>query len=424
MRTAANHYRRPPTDRRGSLYIAVLAVATIVSIIGFTSLHVARIHVKGAVVDNDRYHARLLALSAIEHAITEFNTNANWTADYAPGVEYPSTPPTVNGGTFAWKLVDLGNQQRQLLGIGRAGEAQCVFQVDLGVPSGWLEYGILCGGDITVGAVGKACDLTVTGAPICSNSTFTNNEGITTADVEAQVINGTVTGTATAPAAKRVLPPPDSVFEYYRTIGTPLGAVGTPPGAVAIQRQLITPYHNPFGTTNPDGIYIIDALGEKVTVRESRIVGTLVVLNASSVVISDQVNWEPAHPNFPALLVEGEIQCLLVDSDLDEVLEGVNFNPLQAPYKGTTDSMIDDSYISAIGGLIYCTGDLHIDGNNNLYEARFNGGFIVNGSCFIEKQVYVSIDYNSAPFDNPPPGFCSIPANQILRGTWRQVPSM
>lgn len=416
MRDRIHRHRRSPAARQGSLYIAVLAVATIVSIIGFAALHVARIHVQGAVVDGNRHNARLLAISAIEHAVSEFNTNATWESSYTPDVEYPGTPPTVNGGTFAWKLVALANQQRQLLGIGRSGDAQCVFQVELGLPAHWLQYGMLCGGDIIVGKNNKASDLTVTGAPICSNASFTNVAGTTTADVEAQTINGIVNGTQTVPAAIRALPPADVLFQYYVVHGTSLGTN-------QIQRGLISPYQNPYGAINPDGIYVIDAGGGTVQIRECRVVGTLVVLNSEHVEIRDQVIWEPARPNFPALLVEGDIRVRMVDGKLDELDEQVNFNPPQTPFLGETDSATDDSYPSAIAGLVYCTGNLSVDGNNNGYSASFHGGIIVNGSCTVEQQAKLSIEYGSASRDDPPPGFRPVPANQIRRGSWRQIPS-
>lgn len=366
--------------------------------------------------DNDRYNARLLAVSAIEHAITEFHTNPNWATDYVTDTEYPLTPPAVNGGTFVWKLVDLGNQQRQVVGIGRVGDAECAFQVDLEPPAEWLGFGILCGGDITVGFNNKPSDFSVEGASVCSNATFTNNSGTTTADVEAQLINGTVTGTATAPAAIRALPIPENVVNYYTTNGTPLGTN-------QIQRQLISPYNNPYGATNADGIYVIDGNGSPVSIRECRIVGTLVVVNATYVEITEQVNWEPARPNFPALVVRGDIHCRFIDGELKESDEGMNFNPPQTPFLSVTDSVLDDSYPSAIAGIVYCTGNLTVDGNNNRYSAAFYGMLIVNGSCLIEREANVFIRFDSVHLDDPPPGFGSGPSHQIRRGSWRQVPS-
>lgn len=405
-----------PSRRRGTLYISVLAVATIVSIIGFSAIHVARLHLTAAADHSDRYNARLLAMSAIEHAITEFNKNSSWKTDYTPGVEYPTTPPSLSGGTFAWKIIDLGMEQRQLQGIGRVGEARCAYQVNLGVQGTWLECGLLAGGNVSVGVDGKASDVTVAGAPLCTNGVFTNVMGTTTANVEAQAINGAVTGTKTAPATMRALPDPDDVFRFYLAHGTPLGAN-------EIKRQLISPSSNPNGATNPDGIYVIDAGGASVKIGESRIVGTIVVLNALHVELYDQINWEPARPNFPALIVQGDIRVRLIDGPLVELDEGVNFNPPGTPYRSATDSAQDDEFSQIIAGIVYCTGNMFLEGNNSNSSAIFDGVMIVNGTGVVDKEANVTITYNSVHLDDPPPGFRPTASNTIKRGSWRQVPA-
>jgi hypothetical protein len=84
----------------------------------------------------------LLAASAIEHAISEFNANSNWETAYALGTEYPATPVAVGGGTFTWKLIDGGDGRRRLDGIGRVGNATCVFRVNLQLPVS-LDCGLL-----------------------------------------------------------------------------------------------------------------------------------------------------------------------------------------------------------------------------------------------------------------------------------------
>ena len=109
---------RNGTRRKGSLYVAVLGVTAIVSMIALAAMHVARIHLKSAQASRDQQQARMLASSAIEHAITEFNANANWQPDYVLETEYPTTPVAVGGGSFTWKLVDAGGAQRGLDGIG------------------------------------------------------------------------------------------------------------------------------------------------------------------------------------------------------------------------------------------------------------------------------------------------------------------
>ena len=134
--------------RRGSLYIAVLGTSLIVSMIALFAMYAARLHLRSARSGGDRHQARLAATSAIEHAITEFRSNANWQTDYSLATEYPSPAVSVAGGTFSWKLEDSGDGSRRLDGIGRVGDAECTYSVDLNLAS--QDMAMLVGGDLSV----------------------------------------------------------------------------------------------------------------------------------------------------------------------------------------------------------------------------------------------------------------------------------
>jgi hypothetical protein len=135
-----------PHRRTGSLYIAVMGVATIVSIIGFLAITLARAKLKAADDENDRRIACLLALSAVEIAISDINANPSWRSTYVNNVEYPSTPITLGGGTLTVKLVDVdgnladdANDSVRLYGIGRVGDAVHVHSVDITVSCSSLD---------------------------------------------------------------------------------------------------------------------------------------------------------------------------------------------------------------------------------------------------------------------------------------------
>ncbi|WP_164102072.1 hypothetical protein [Candidatus Laterigemmans baculatus] len=407
-----------------------MAVASIVSIIGFSAIYVVRLHLAAATHHSDRYNARLLAMSAIEHALTEFNKNPNWKTDYVAGSDYPVTPPVISGGTFSWRLSDIQGGGRQLVGVGRRGESQAAFQVTLGPDQTWLGCGFLSRGNLMIGDGSDYAEMTVRGAPLCTNAALTIYNGSVYADVEAQTINGTVSGSATAPAAIRAIPDPNEVFSFYLANGTPLGDT-------KIAKQLISPTSNPNGATNPHGIYIIDARGGSVEIKESRIVGTIVVLNASRVELKDQLHWEPARPHFPALLVQGDIRCQMIQGNLSESAENVNFNPSGTPFRAATDAVRDDSYPPILAGIIYCTGNLIFDkdakytntGDDDdenysgvAYSAKFDGMVIVNGYCALTKKAKVTINYNAVHSEDPPPGFRPTLPHQIQRRSWQQVP--
>ena len=130
----------PSHRRSGSLYVAVIGVATIVTIIGLSAITLARAKLNTAQDKNDVYEARLLALSAVENAMSDINANASWRSTYVNNVEYPATPVTLGSGTMTCKFVDAdgdltddNSDDATLFGIGRVGDAVHVHRVDVEV---------------------------------------------------------------------------------------------------------------------------------------------------------------------------------------------------------------------------------------------------------------------------------------------------
>ena len=69
-----------------------------------------------------------------------------------------------------------------------------------------------------------------------------------------------------------------------------------------------------------------------LSIQQSRIVGTLVVLNPKvGVHVWSVVNWAPAESNYPAVLSNGPINFWLANKtqyQLDEAADNVNYNPV------------------------------------------------------------------------------------------------
>lgn len=398
--------KRRPARRRGSLYLAVLSVTMIVSMVALSAMHAARLQIKTTQQGERRQQARLLALSAIEHALAEFNSNRNWESDYNLGTEYPNSPVPVNDGEFTWKLVATTGGGRRLDGIGRHDGTECILSVDLKRQPN-LDHPLLVGGDLTVGANDT---LTINDSSAVVHGTVTNNGSIT-GNVEANAFAGlgALSGTQTSLTTERVLPNKDRVFDYYLAVGTYLNIPVTD-NLKRIRKCLLSPNSNPFGATNPHGIYIVDAGGYSVRVKDSRIVGTLVVVNGhptETLRLRANVCWEPAYPTFPAMLVDGNI---LFESDnipLDEsAIDNPNLNPFGTPFQGNTDSVRDDSYPSSIAGLIYCTGDMQFDGRSADRTPERQGVSIVGGDCqLLNLQTHPIFDYDAGIAALPPPGF-------------------
>lgn len=398
------------------MIVFVVIVAGIVSLVALSSMQIARLQLKRSGSDVDRLAARALAMAGVEYALAEINTNPNWKTSYAFNTEYPKT---LGSRTFAWKVADSGNKQRRIDGIGRAGQAACVFSVNIQVSeAALLSCGLLCGGSFAGGPDGKICNANVQGAPLVSNSTLTNTSCGIVANVEAQTIinNASITGTQTVAAPLRSLPDSSSVFDYYLANGTTIATA-------TIDARLLSPFSNPFGAPNPNGIYIINAGGLDVTIKNSRIVGTIVVINAGEVTVDGEVNWEPAHMHFPALMVAGDLRMRVSDALLSESAQSKNFNSLLTPYKTIWDIDQSDVYPSALAGIFYCTGNLNIDGKQAGLTTRLDGLLIAGGNCVIHKTGNLFVNYNTTHALNPPPGFAGTPVNQIVPGSWRQSPS-
>lgn len=132
---------RAGARRRGSIYAVVLGMAILVSLIGLSAIAVGRVNLGTVRLGSQGADADLLALSAVEHATTIVNTDANWRTNYVNGVE--TSPLALGRGNFTWKLVDEidgslssgGAQPVRVWGIGRVGESRRCYSVQL-IPSG------------------------------------------------------------------------------------------------------------------------------------------------------------------------------------------------------------------------------------------------------------------------------------------------
>ncbi|NOZ41161.1 MAG: hypothetical protein GXP24_13180 [Planctomycetes bacterium] len=111
--------------------------AILVSLIGFTALHLSRLDLRKAVAQNDRVYARQLAYSGVEFALAAIDRDTSWRTNYAHGVENAVSPYGL-GGNLVFKFLDnadsdLANDTTQPLeiqGIGRSGGATFVYRVD------------------------------------------------------------------------------------------------------------------------------------------------------------------------------------------------------------------------------------------------------------------------------------------------------
>ncbi|MCX5662022.1 MAG: hypothetical protein NTW19_20275 [Planctomycetota bacterium] len=194
-----------------------------------------------------------------------------------------------------------------------------------------------------------------------------------------------------------------------------------PSSAYLLDRVVLSPASNPYGSTNAKGIYLLDCGGKSVTIGPCRIVGTLVVTNAGSgTTIQGPIVWEPALANYPALLTDKAI-TLTVNSavGLSESTYGVNLNPTNTPYPyvgGSANAVATDGYPSVINGIVYCGADLTTTSNTSVK------GMVVSAGKINVNATSLNLSYGSAPFILPPPGFgAQSPAVAPIAGTWQRV---
>lgn len=183
-----------------------------------------------------------------------------------------------------------------------------------------------------------------------------------------------------------------------------------------IYQEVLSPNSNPFGgPTNPRGIYVIDMAGSTIVVKNSRIVGTLVLINpnvASAIGDGGPLTWEPAVAGFPALMVKDQdVTINPSTAGLVEYANNTNFNPTGTPYDGLgEDSDEDDTYASEIKGLIYSNKKIKF-----YQHPVITGAVLANDNIEINDQL--DLTHNPVYFFSPPPGFNGPEEIKILLGS-------
>lgn len=410
--------------RRGSVYIAILGVAMLLTVLGLGALMLRRIERRISSRTTDVAEARLYARAAIEMGLLRIKNDPNWRN--SPNGVWESNKP-IGSGTYTLEGIDpddgvLNDSDLDpvvLIGTGVRGSAQQKIQVRLvaevkGLTC--LEVSLHASNDVVFSSA------TVTGNQIISAN---NGAGASSASiapaVEAvnSISGGTYDGGITTGITPRAMPDSGTVFDYYIANGTSINIADLPlsGGYRYMDTQVLSPATNPYGShqTNPQGIYVIDCIGAKLAIQNCRIVGTLVVLNTGACEVY-AVNWEPAAANYPAMLVQGTVEFYQTASGMLE--EGpplsFNFNPPGTPYNTVEDTDTSDSYPVGIKGLVYVSGDL-----TTWQSPALDGAVVVGNTATINTQL--DVRYQPTFLNSPPPGFQTAARMGISPGSWRKL---
>jgi len=405
--------------RRGSAYLMVLMSTALVVIIGLSGLLAMRVRARVAHAQADAAIARTYAASAVELALEYVYSDPDWRDTFGNGAWTTDMP-------FGKGLISIEAEDPDdgdvtsgpadpvvITGIAKVGKARQRISVTLEadqVPLECLDAALHVGGFLNFDGAD------VDGAGLAStNATAIANSANVYLNVEA---TGEVTGLryhADASSGNPVKPLPGaSAISYYKSIATPINYADIPGGE--IKKVLLSPASNPYGgALNAQGVYLIDCGGNKIEVEDSRIVGTIIIVNPKSDSrVYKSVHWAPAVANFPSLLVQGSMSFETEAKPLDEDNLEVNFNPPGTPYEGSEDNDEEDVYPSVIEGLVFVTGSAEFKVNT-----AFDGVVLVAGQALLNNDLTFSHD--STFYDNPPPGFLGAANLAIAPGSWTAV---
>jgi hypothetical protein len=409
--------------RCGSIHVAVLGLSVLLITLALGAMLAVRAQVRAVDLQNDMAEARLYARSGLEVGRLWVDQDASWRINHSNGTWVSNR--AIGSGTFTLGGVnpngtlDANDLDPLILtATGLRGRARQKIQVTLTAvqtPFSCLETAISASAGITM----QGATISAAGNIIASNGSMVATNCTVNANVEAvgTVSGGTYMGTIRAASRARSMPR-TTAFDYYIANGTAIARAAILTGTMS--RALLSPSSNPYGSqTNLKGIYVIDCQGQNITITNCRIIGTLVLLNpGSGSELQGSINWMPAVPSFPSLLVRGSITIRPSTSALSESATGANYNPTGAPYpypSGTTNTTTTDSYPSIVGGMIYASGNVVLSSSANLGMV-FSGG-TVNVTSSVTA---LGLTYDSGYFQTPPPGFSSIKM-VLSEGSYRQV---
>lgn len=417
--------------RRGTLYVGVMMTATVVAVVGLCGLSVSILGVRSAQNARDAEAAAVLARAAVEEGVRLINANPSWRTSLQNNYDYSPWVNNLNGGIIRFRYVDLdGNFNNnsadglRVYGTGQYGKATYVESVLLQPASSGvtcLEAALHCQGNINLASY---CNI-VTPQFLSTNGsvTATATQYEIAGDVQASGnVTGSVTGSKSSGVSTRQMPG-NTVFEYYLANGTWIDITAVPltPGTRTISNQVFAPTLNPYGTKgNVEGIYVLDCQGQNLQVENTRVLGTLIIINpGTTCCFQKALLFSPVSPHFPAVMVQGNAQFDTAWDSLSELTQTKNFNPTGAPYENAVDSDTLDLYPSTIKGLTYVSGRLTIKANLAA-ECAFDGSVICT-TIEMESTGDARFGYRPTHLNYPPPGFAKSAKMQIVPGTWQRT---
>lgn len=403
------------TQRRSSVYIAVLGTALLIAVITSAALVALTLRQRDTFAAMRQTQTRIAARSVIELGINMVVRNNDWRKHLTSGEwftarDFDGVQVTLTGVDADGDFTDNDRDPVVLTATAICDQAKYGLTVDMAArtdPIEALSSGMHAAGGIRVNS---SSGIALSGGPLSCNGKL-QNDGAVAGDAEAGAYtgNGGCSGTITTPIDARPVPA-SSILAPYIARATSLGSIST------IEERVLTPTQNPFGNTNDDGIYYVNTGGANLRIRNSRIEGTLIVeLGGGTLTLDEYVSMAPAARNMPALLVVG-------NTTMQTRSGTFYFSPnYQTPSRGYATNILLQilslpftvAYESKVSGLVYVSGNL-TTGNYPV----LNGSVLVTGN--IDLKGVVTMTHDDTIVQAPPEGFTQVQM-QVATGTWRRV---
>ncbi|NUQ67691.1 MAG: hypothetical protein HUU18_05370 [Phycisphaerales bacterium] len=403
---------------RGTAYVLVLACSALIAVVGVAGVLAARVLRTSLHSHTDAAKARVGAQSAIESTLMEAANTIGWRTSAAAG-PITTTPPNmqrlsvVASDPVDADLINSIQDPVDLVASAAAGETNQMASLRLTptqTPMSCMNYGIIANGNIVFDGT-----QILLRQPVHSNGAISALGGsVIGADVSATgLITGITYQGSIAPLSPSVPVPNSSVVASYAKRGVKINYNSI--AGAAIDKVLISPLANPYGaSTSASGIYEIDCSNKPLTIKDSRIVGTLVITRCTLLVIEKNISWEPASPELPALVSDSPVEYKFDATDLSESAQNRNFNPPGTPYRGLTNSTQTDRMASVLRGVYFTSGNVNLSGGKPTFEGRL----IVGGTLNIKASpVRVRRDIAETPME----GFIDHGPFLITPGTLRRA---
>ncbi len=408
--------------RKGSTYAAILGASVICTLLGMSAVVVLRTQMERVAYTTDTVKAQLLARSGVEMGIQWINARPDtWRQSDSPIL---LSREVFDAGTLSVVLDDEDGQLDDgdsdpvtVAAEGIHGQSRRVMSVRLEAEQGPMDCldNALCT---------EAVLYLPPGTRLGGNSHVFSNSMVYAfaATVSCEVRSaGTVSGSTYSGGMKthqspRELPGAEAIATWKaRATEIPITALPWEDGAREIDGRLISPLHNPFASeTNSEGIYSIDCQGQDVVVRNSRLVGTLILLDTGNGSVVEASNvFEPAMDNSPVLMVRGNLTFAGHNAMLAEASIGTNLNPPGVPYEGVSDNTTVSLYPSMIKGLVFVDGIMVLDGTYNRFD-----GVVLADSVLVDSSLQLLLDQDDRYYEDPPEGFRVVSRMVPVSGSW------